>query len=103
MMLNMVVTSYPLKSTVEAGKVFANSFANPMSHVNTLGIWVSYGGDGIATYSVVELEKGYEDEGIKSLGNKLAKYYDVEGYKINIIPVLKPEDALTTVGITPPS
>jgi len=54
-------------------------------------------------YLVVELEKGYEDEGIKSLGNKLAKYYDVEGYKINIIPVLKPEDALTTVGITPPS
>ncbi len=103
MMLNMVVTSYPLKSTVEAGKVFANSFANPMSHVNTLGIWVSYGGDGIATYSVVELEKGYEDEAMKALISYFVQFYNIEGFKVDIIPVAKPEDALSILGITPPS
>ena len=102
-MVYMVITSYPLKSTLEAGKVFANSFASPMSHVKSIGMWVSYGGDGIATYSVLELEKGHEDEAMKELVSYFVQYYDIEGYQVDVIPVAKPEDALSILGITPPS
>jgi hypothetical protein len=98
----MVITSQPLKSSIEAGKVFVKGLENPMPHVNMVGMWLSYGGEGITNYMVVEMEKGYEDEGIKALGDKLVPYYDIEGYKVNIIPVLKPDEALTMIGLTPP-
>lgn len=102
-MLLMVITSQPLKSTVEVGKVFAASLASPMSHVNTVGMWLAYGGEGVITYLVVELEKGFEDEGNKEIANILVKYYDIEGYKAQIIPVLKPEEALSMIGMAPPA
>jgi hypothetical protein len=102
-MLYMVIVSQPLKSTIDAGKVFVAALANPMAHVNTVGMWISYGGDGITNYSIVELEKGYEEEASKALVNYFVQYYDIDGYKVNIIPVLKPEDALEMIGITPPS
>jgi len=102
-MLFMVTTSYPLKGTFEAGKVFVKALENPMSHVNRIGMWISYGGDGITNYSVLELEEGHEDEATKALLSYFIPFYDIEGFKVEILPVLKPEDALPLIGITPPA
>jgi len=102
-MLYMVITSQPLKSTVEAGKIFVKTLENPMRHVNRIGMWISYGGDGITNYSVLELEEGHEDEASKELVSYFIPFYAIEGYRVNIFPVLKPEDALPLIGMTPPA
>jgi len=99
----MVVTTYPTKGVAEAGKTFIELLAKPMKHVTLVGMWVSYGGDGITTWSVNEMEKGYEDEGVKELTAYFVPFLGIEGYKINVVPVAKPEDALTLIGLTPPS
>jgi len=74
-----------------------------MSHLNTIGMWLAYGGEGVITYFVVELKKGFEDEGNKELANMLVQYYGIEGYRVIIIPVLKPEEAIAVIGLTPPT
>jgi len=102
-MLYMVMTTLPMKSSVDAGKIFVEELANPLSHVKRVDMWISYGGDGAKTWEIHETEKGYDEEGYLELSNYLAKYRDVEGFKIDILPVLKPEDALSLIGITPPS
>ena len=102
-MIYMVITSYPLKSTIETGKVFVKSAANPIPHVNNIGMWIAYGGDGITNYWVAELEKGHEDEAVKAIVGYFVQYYDIEGFKIDMFPVAKPEDALPILGMTPPT
>jgi len=102
-MLYMVMTTLPMKCSANAGKIFVEELANPLSHVKRVDMWISYGGDGIKTWEIHETEKGYDKEGYLELANYLAKYRDIEGFKIDILPVLKPEDALPLVGITPPS
>jgi hypothetical protein len=102
-MLYMVMTTFPMKSSVDAGKIFVEELANPLSHVNRVDMWISYGGDGVKTWEIHETEKGYDEEGYLELSNYLAKYRDVEGFKIDILPVLKPEDALSLIGMAPPA
>lgn len=102
-MLYMVIASQPLKSTKEAAKVFAEAMGIPIPHVDIVGMWISYGGDGITNYSVVEMEKGHEEEASRALSQFFVKFYDIEGYKLNMIPVVKPENALAVLGMAPPA
>ena len=102
-MLYMATSTFPLESAVDAGKVFVEALSKQLNYVNRVGMWLCYGGEGIRTWSVYELTKGHEDEGIKELVNYYTAYYKIEGYKVEIHSVLKPEDALPLIGIAPPS
>jgi len=99
----MTTTTYPTKSVIDIGKIFVESMAKPMNHVNLVGMWVSYAGEGITAWAVHEMEKGHEDEGLKELTAYFVPFLSIDGYKVNILPVAKPEDALALIGITPPS
>ena len=100
-MLYMAVSTFPLKSSVDLGKVFLEVVAKQLNYVNRLGMWVCYGGEGIKAWFVYETTKGHEEEGLKELTNYYTAYMNIEGYKVDIHPVLKPEEALSLIGLTP--
>jgi hypothetical protein len=102
-MLYMATSSFPLKSTVDLGKVFIEAVSKQLTYVNRLGMWVCYGGEGIKAWFVYEITKGHEEEGFKELTNYYTAYLNVEGFKVDILPVLKPEDALPLIGLAPPA
>jgi hypothetical protein len=101
-MLYMAASTFPLKSAVDAGKVFLEAVSKQLTYVNRLGMWLCYGGEGIKTWFVYETTKGHEDEGLKELTNYYTAFYKIEGYKVEITPVLKPEEALPLIGLAPP-
>jgi hypothetical protein len=102
-MLFMATGTFPLKSAVDAGKIFVESVAKPRPYVNRVGMWMCYGDDGIKTWAVFEVEKGHEEEGLKTIINNYIPFFGVEGYKTKIEPVMKPEEALELIGLTPPA
>ncbi len=95
------IVTYPLKATVEVSKLFVEGLKDdPLpEYVKMLGLYVEYGGKGITTYDIYEIEKGHEDEGTKALAKDQIKYYDVEGYEITSKTVLTVEDALPLLGM----
>jgi hypothetical protein len=103
MMLYMVASTFPLKSAVDLGKVFVEAVSKQSTYFNRVGMWLCYGGDGIKAWFVYELTKGHEEAGLKELTNYYTAYFGVEGYKVEMTPVLKPEEALALIGMTPPS
>jgi hypothetical protein len=96
-MLFMVEATFPLKNTAEASKAFAEAMAKPQTHINRIGMWMAYGGDGMKTWFVCEIDKEH-DEGFKELGSRYTSYFNVEGYKVSIIPIIKPEEAIALLG-----
>jgi len=93
-MLVMVTGTYPLKSTKKVVEAFMKAFEKPMSHANNIGSWICYGGEGMNFWMVYELEKEHEEEGLKELAKTEVHFHDIEGYKVNIQTVMKPEDAI---------
>jgi len=102
-MLLMAIGTFPLKSAVDAGKAFVEAVAKPLPYVNRVGMWMCYGDDGIKTWAVYEVEKGHEEEGLKAITNIYILFFDVEGYKTKFEYVIKPEEALQLIGLTPPA
>jgi hypothetical protein len=95
------IATYPLKAAAEVGKLFVEGLKDdPLpDYVKLLGLYVEYGGKGITTYDIFEIEKGHEDEGFKALAKNQIKYYDVEGYEVTSKTVLAAEEALPLIGL----
>jgi len=93
-MLVMVTGTFPIKSTKKVVEAHRKSMEKPMSHANNIGSWTCYGGEGINYWYVYELEKGHEQDGFMELNKYEAYFHGIEGYKVNIQFVMKPEDAV---------
>ena len=102
-MLYITTSTFPLKSSLDTGKVFLEAVSKQLTYVNRVGMWMGYGGEGVKAWFVYETTKGHEEEGFVELTNYYTAYFNIEGYKVDIAPVLKPEDALPLIGLTPPS
>lgn len=103
-MLYMVTTTYPLNRANEIGKVYMERMKKPKAeHVNRVGMWLAPGGKGVKSWTIYEVENGHEDEGYKEIGSRHSEYFHIEGFEMNIEPVLKPEDALSLIGMAPPA
>lgn len=96
-MLKMVNSTYPLTRSKEVAEAFMKSSEKPLSYANRLGTWTGYGGEGVNVWSIYELEKGHEEEGSNELFKLLVNFYHIEGFKVNIQTVLKPEDAILLI------
>ncbi len=101
-MIYMVTTTYPTKSTIDVGKTYVEAMAKTTPQTKEIGIWLNFGGDGIKSFAIHEVEKGHEDQAFKALTDFFIPFLKIEGFKVNIEPVLTPEDALPLIGITPP-
>jgi hypothetical protein len=99
-MLFMVASTWPTKSSVQVGKVAVEIFAKgPPPHVKRLGLYITPGGDGMKAYNLYEVEKGHEDEGYKELMKEFVPFFNIEGYKFTVEPLLSVEEALPLVGL----
>jgi len=96
----MVTMTYPTKSTVQVGKVAVGMLAKaPPPYVKRLGLYIAPGGDGIKNYSLYEIEKGQVEEGIMELNKRFVAYFNIEGWKYTIEPLMAPEEALAMIGL----
>ena len=50
-------------------------------------------------YNLYEVEKGHEDEGYKELMKEEVPFFNIEGYKFTVEPLLSVEEALPLVGL----
>ncbi len=99
-MIILYTLTYPLKSTLEAAKKYAEALKDPRpDYINEIGLYVRYGGKGIKSYYLVEIEKGHEDEGIKEISKRMTVYFEVEGYEIDSEVVMAAEDAVALLGL----
>ncbi len=102
-MIYMVTSTFPMESSVDVGKAYQEAMAKKLHNMNEIGIWLSFGGDGMKSVSIQEVEKGYEDEAFKALTNYFVSFIGIEGFKVTIEPVFTPAEGLPFLGITPPS
>ena len=99
-MFFMVTQTYPTKSVAEVGKVGMETLAKaPPPHVKRLGIYIAAGGDGMKTYILYEIEKGQVEEGIKELNKRYVAYFNIEGWKFTVEPLMTVEEALPLIGL----
>lgn len=63
-MIYMVTTTFPMKSSADVGKVYQEAMAKKLPNMNEIGVWLSFGGDGVKSVSIQEVEKGYKDEAV---------------------------------------
>ena len=96
-MLVMVTGTYPLKSNKKVMEAYMKAYEKPMSYVNNIGMWGCLGGEGMNYWQVFELEKGHEEEGFMELAKSEVHFHDIEGYKVNIQTVMKPEDVMSLI------
>ena len=99
-MFFMVTQTYPTKSVAEVGKVGMELLAKaPPPYVKRLGVYIAAGGDGMKTYILYEIEKGQVEEGIKELNKRYVAYFNIEGWKFTIEPLMSVEEALPLLGL----
>ncbi len=99
-MFFMVTQTYPTKSVAEVGKVGMELLAKaPPPYVKRLGVYIAAGGDGMKTYILYEIEKGQVEEGIKELNKRYVAYFNIEGWKFTVEPLMTVEEALPLIGL----
>jgi hypothetical protein len=98
----MINVTYPLKVVREvANRFVAAQKDEPLpEYIKRQGIYAEYGGKGMATHHLYEIERGHEDEGLKALVKNYIKYYDIEGFEIEARVVLPAEEALPMLGLS---
>ncbi len=96
----MATMSYPMKSTPEVGKAAVETYSKPLEHANRMSTHVTYGGGGIKAYSLFELEKGFEDEGMKSIISNYLAYGGIEGFKVDTEVVVPIAEAMSLIGLS---
>lgn len=69
----------PFKSTAEMGKITVEAYKEQPKNFKRLGVYVVYGGEGVKTYTLYEIEEGKEYEGYKEMMEFVTQYYQVEG------------------------
>lgn len=99
-MLFMVTETYPTKSSAEAGKVAVEAYTKALpSYVKTIGLYLALGGDGIKSYALYEIEKGHVDEGYTGLLKVYVPFFNIEGWKFTVEPLLSVKEALPIIGL----
>ena len=99
-MLFMVTETWPTESSVEVGKVAVGALAKALpSYIKRLGPYVTPGGDGMKAYVLYEIEKGHVDEGFKEVTKRHVPYFNIEGWKYTIEPLMSVEEALPLLGL----
>jgi len=99
-MFFMVTHMYPTKSTAEVAKVAVGVLAKaPPPYVKRLGQYITAGSDGFKTYALYEIEKGHVEEGFKELNKRLVPWFNIEGWKFTVEPLMTPEEAIPMLGL----
>jgi hypothetical protein len=102
-MLFMLTDTYPNAKSKEVVEAFRKSMAEPMppflKRVHVLTAF-GVGEPGIRNYTIYEVDKGKEHDGLAELQRRMASYFfDIEGYKYQIEPVFNADEAIPLLGL----
>jgi hypothetical protein len=98
-MFILATGTWPFKSSAEMGKITIEAYKEQPKNFKRLGVYVVYGGEGVKTYTLYEIEEGKEYEGYKEMMEFITQYYEVEGYKITFEWLVPAAEALPMIGL----
>lgn len=97
-MFVMLTTTYPLDKTVEVAKRFikAQQETPAPPFIKTVGVFVTSSLEsGMKVYGISEIEAGKENEGLQEISRGMIPFFDIEGLRYQIEPVLSVEEAIS--------
>ena len=99
-MLLMLSGSCPGSSIVDWARLAVETLAtNPYPEFIKRDYYFMFDEDGIKTFTIFDIEKGREEEGLKDIQNRLTKFsISIEGMKAKLDPVFTLEDVFAVVG-----
>lgn len=98
-MIIVTQVSYPTTSTREMASRFLEAPALP-DYIKRYGPYIDATlADGIKTLSFNELDESKLAQAMKDIGNYMATFFGVDGFKYEIKPYYKVEEALRMVGM----
>ena len=99
-MLLMLSGSCPGTSIVDWARLGIETLAsNPYPEFIKRDYYFVFGEDGMKTFTIFDIEKGKEEEGLKDIQNRLTKFsISVKGMKARLDPVFTFEDVFAAVG-----
>jgi len=81
--LFMVTTTYPLNKATEVMETFLKvAETKPPPYLKSRGFYNCYGGKGIKSYNIVEIEDAHIAEGAAELQRRLIPFNSIEGLEI---------------------
>lgn len=101
-MFFMITTTYPPSKAKDVVKVFGKSLAEPLPaflkrlHVLTA---CGVGAPGIKSYSIFEATEGKEHDALAELHRRMAWFYNIEGWRYQIEPLLAADEAIPLLGL----
>ena len=94
------IVSFPPSKSVEIGKALPNLPKLP-PFVKQINIFVSSGGE-IVAYGLYECDDDKAHEGMIAITKRYTGYFNVEGFKFEVKPVMTVREALPLIGLAAP-
>ena len=102
-MFVMVISTTPPDKAVELGKAQIKLMETPLpSYMKHVSVFAAVDETGVKGYTILEVDKGKEFEGLKELHGRMVTFYDIVGFRYKVEPILTVEEALPLVGLVPP-
>ncbi len=98
-MIIISTINYPTESTQEMAKRFLEAPALPDYMVRRGPFVAARKESGIQTVTFYELDNAKLADAIQDIGNYLAIFFGVPGFKYEIVPYLEISEALKTIGM----
>ena len=61
-MFYIVTATFTLKSAADSAKAFTEAMKKPQKNIKRIGMYISYGGDGIKTWFICEIDKEHGND-----------------------------------------
>jgi hypothetical protein len=99
-MLFLATMTYPGSSIVDIVKLALKTLAeNPYPEYTKRNYYFTFGGDGIKGYTIYDIEKGKEEEGLKDILDRMTMVsMSIEGAKFTLETAFTLEEAFAMVG-----
>ena len=100
-MFIIATVTYPPDKAAQMAKKFIKAMEIPLpSFIKRLYVLTTSVGElGIKVLGIYEVEDAKLTEGIKELGKSLVQYYDVEGFRYALEPMMPAAEAIPLLGL----
>jgi len=99
-MLFMGTHSWPMEKTPEVGQVVLKTMLTLPPYVKMIGPFVAMGGEGVMVWTIWDVEKGHEAEGLLAIMKHRMEYASIGGQKFTLEPVLTADAFASMVGLS---
>ena len=100
-MFLVTTVTYPPEKAVQMAKKFIKATEKPLpSYIKRLHVLTGTGGQlGLRVVGIYEVEDAKFKEGLMEISRYFVQFYDVEGFRYDIEPMVSAADAIPLLGI----